>query len=217
YYGGFYNTSPVKLIIPYSGFWNVTVDLGGRRGLLGSTLNIVPKPIPKIQEADISSIMERALQSLTAKSMSVIIQNKTHDVFISHATEDKNEVARPLAEILRSAGLNVWYDEFELRIGSNLRQMIDKGLADSRFGIVVLSEAFFNKNWPQYELDGLVSREISGEQIILPIWHKVSKAEVLSYSPPLANRVGRNTSSYTLDEIADEIVRIVRPVEEEEE
>ncbi len=43
------------------------------------------------------------------------IYNKEYDVFISHASEDKEEVARPLAEVLRRNGLSVWYDEFELK------------------------------------------------------------------------------------------------------
>src|SRR5690606_41724243 len=65
---------------------------------------------------------------------------REHDVFISHASEDKDEIVRPLAIALRNAGLSVWYDEFELKIGDSLRQKIDKGLSKSRFGIVVLSK-----------------------------------------------------------------------------
>jgi hypothetical protein len=108
-----------------------------------------------------------------------------YDVFISHASEDKASVVRPLAHALRSLGLGVWYDEFELRIGDSLRRKIDRGLANSRFGIVVLSQWFFAKGWPNYELDGLVTRAGSGEQILLPIWHNVSKDEVIKCSPSL--------------------------------
>lgn len=73
-------------------------------------------------------------------------------LFISHASEDKSDVVRPLANALKEAGLTVWYDEFELRIGDSLRRKIDKGLASSRFGVVVLSKAFFGRGWPEYEL-----------------------------------------------------------------
>ena len=58
---------------------------------------------------------------------------KEYVVFISHASEDKDEVARPLAEALRENGLTVWYDEFELRIGDSLRMKIDKGIANNNF------------------------------------------------------------------------------------
>jgi hypothetical protein len=104
----------------------------------------------------------------------------------------------------------VWYDEFELRIGDSLRRTIDHGLANSRFGVVVLSHAFFAKNWPQYELDGLVTREMSGQQVVLPLWHRMTKAEVMSRSPSLADKVARNTSDFTVDEIAREIADVIR-------
>jgi hypothetical protein len=131
-------------------------------------------------------------------------------VFISHASEDKQEVVRPLAHALSGAGLSVWYDEFELRIGDSLRRKIDLGLAKSRFGIVVLSQSFFSKGWPNYELDGLVTRAVSGEQILLPIWHGITKQELISYSPSLADRLARSTSTHTVEEIAAEIVEVIR-------
>ena len=80
---------------------------------------------------------------------------KEWDVFISHAHEDKDDIVRPLAHALRQHDLRVWFDEFELRIGDSLRRKIDQGIARSAFGVVVLSTAFFAKNWAQYELDGL--------------------------------------------------------------
>ena len=132
------------------------------------------------------------------------------DVFIAHASEDKEAVARPLAHALQNAGLAVWYDEFELRIGDSLRRKVDRGLANSRFGVVVLSHDFFGKGWPNYELDGLVTKSVSGEQVVLPIWHNISKAEVVEFSPSLADKVARNTSTHTVEEIAAEIVEVVR-------
>lgn len=139
---------------------------------------------------------------------------KEHDVFISHASEDKDGFVRGLAEGLRERGVDVWYDEFELKVGDSLRRSIDKGLANSRFGTVVLSSAFFAKNWPQYELDGLVAKEnAAGDKVILPIWHKVSKDEVMKQSPTLGDRVALNTGIQGLDEIIDQLVDVVRPNE----
>ena len=116
------------------------------------------------------------------------------DIFICHASEDKETVARPLALALQSNGLRIWYDELNLRLGDSLRRSIDRGLAESAFGIVVLSPAFFRKDWPQYELDGLVQRERNGIKVILPIWHNVSREEILEYSPSLADKVAVKTS-----------------------
>lgn len=66
-----------------------------------------------------------------------------HDVFICHASEDKDAVARPLAEALRERHIDVWYDEFSMKVGDSLREAIDRGLANCRYGIVVVSPAFF--------------------------------------------------------------------------
>lgn len=140
------------------------------------------------------------------------IEQSSFDVFISHASEDKDEFVRDFATCLQENGLNVWYDEFTLKVGDSLRHSIDNGLANSRYGIVVLSEAFFSKEWPQRELDGLFAREVNGEKVILPIWHKISKNEVLKYSPIIADMLALNTASFTIEEIAKEISdRVIIP------
>jgi len=116
------------------------------------------------------------------------------DVFISHASEDKDEIARPLAEALRAKELRVWYDESSLKLGDSLRQSIDKGLGRSRFGVVIISPRFFEKHWPQQELNGLVTREINAKKVILPVWHGVTFDDVRRYSVTLADRVAIQTS-----------------------
>jgi len=134
----------------------------------------------------------------------------TYDAFICHASEDKPDLVRPLAEALTRRGLRIWYDEFQLTIGDSLRRSIDRGLARSRFGIVVLSPNFFAKNWPQYELDGLVAKENEGRKVILPLWHRVSKNDVLKYSPTLADRVALNTAMFTVEELADKLAEVLK-------
>jgi hypothetical protein len=74
--------------------------------------------------------------------------NPKWDAFISHAADDKDAFVRPLAVGLQSLGAGIWYDEFSLRLGDSLSKSIDQGLAQSRFGIVVLSRAFIGKAWP---------------------------------------------------------------------
>ena len=135
---------------------------------------------------------------------------RQYDVFISHASEDKEAVARPLAEALRKNGLTVWYDEFELKIGDSLRRKIDKGIANSNFGIIVISRDFISKGWTNYELDGLITKAVNGEQVMLPIWHNITKREVLDYSPTLLDKVARNTADFTVEEIADEIADVIK-------
>ncbi len=107
-------------------------------------------------------------------------------------------------------GLEVWVDERELKIGDSLRQRIDHGLAQSSFGVVILSRSFLRKGWTNYELDGIVSKTIAGKQRMLPIWHEITKDEIVEYSPTLVDRIARSTATYTLDEIATEIASVVR-------
>lgn len=133
-----------------------------------------------------------------------------YDVFICHASEDKDSFVRPLAEELSFMGLNVWYDEFTLRVGSSLRRSIERGLEDSRHSVVVLSPDFFKKEWPQKELDGLTALEDGARTVILPIWHKVTKSDVLKYSPILAGRVAINSSS-GIQHVVSELLKVIRP------
>jgi hypothetical protein len=203
YYGGLAKQSPVRIPIPSTGNWYLTVDLQGLVGKVKSSMRILPNPLPEMRQPSLSSVPS-------------LVQNDTedykkeYDVFISHASEDKAEVVRPLANALIKEGLTVWYDEFELKIGDSLRRKIDKGLANSRFGIVVLSKFFINKGWTNYELDGIITKTISGEQVVLPIWHNITKKEVIDFSPSLADKVARNTSNCTVEEIATEIAELIR-------
>ena len=131
------------------------------------------------------------------------------DLFICHASEDKNELVRPLAEKLVSYGLKVWYDDFTLELGDSLRRSIDEGLTKSRYGIVILSPSFFNKEWPQKELDGLVARERDGINVILPIWHKVKFDDVVKYSPILADKIAAK-SSEGIEKVTEKILIAIK-------
>ena len=214
YYGGLMTKSPARLVVPHSGTWYVTVDLQGMRGQVRSSVRVIPQsalaPLPEYSPPSISSLVRPVTAGSTPSDhTNGSSSSARYDVFISHATEDKDAIVRPLATTLVSLGLKVWYDEFELRIGDSLRRKIDAGLARSRFGVVVISPSFFMKNWPQYELDGLVTREMTGEQVILPLWHQVTKSEVIDYSPSLADKVARSTSDFTVEEIASEIADVI--------
>jgi hypothetical protein len=144
-------------------------------------------------------------------------ENSTEwDLFISHASEDKDEIVRPLATALEKAGFRVWFDESTLSIGDSLRRSTDKGLAQSRYGLVILSPDFFKKEWPQRELDGLAAREIDGKKVILPVWHKVDREYVLGFSPMLADRLAVSTDDGVV-RVVKEVLRAVGPSEQIEE
>lgn len=208
YHGGLVTRSPYKIGVPSSGRWYVTIDMQGLRGSVRSSVRVLPSPLPTAKQPALSTVPSLVRDKEMGFGIDAIVRK--YDVFISHASEDKDEVVRPLANALKDLGLDVWYDEFELKIGDSLRRKIDKGLANSRFGIVVLSKSFINKGWTNYELDGIITKAVSGDQIVLPIWHNITKQEVIDYSPSLADKLARNTSSYTVKEIAEEISEVIQ-------
>lgn len=135
------------------------------------------------------------------------------DAFICHASEDKDAVARPLATALIGHGRKIWFDEMTLRIGDSLRRKIDEGLSKSRYGIVILSQDFFAKQWTQYELDGLLSREMAdAAKVILPVWHGVTASDVRRYSLPLSMRLAGNTVN-GIENLAGELQEIIGPAD----
>jgi Domain of unknown function (DUF1883)/TIR domain len=213
YHGGLAQRSPVRLAIPSSGSWHLVIDMQGLRGSTHSSVRVIPgsalRPLPPLH-ANRPQLHDIASNFAEFARVGTHDAQREYDVFISHATEDKDNVVRPLAHALQARDVAVWYDEFELRVGDSLRRKIDAGIARSRFGIVVLSSAFFAKSWPQYELDGLVTMAISGKQVLLPLWHGISKDDVLLESPSLADKVAIRTADYTIDEIANEIAAVIR-------
>ena len=207
YTGGLARRSPARLQIPRSGQWHVAVDMQGLRGSVRSSARILPSALPPLQDIPLSQVPSLIQDFPTSDSGD---SAREYDVFISHASEDKDALVRPLANALKAEGLVVWYDEFELRLGDSLRRKIDRGLAKSRVGLVVLSEAFIAKGWTNYELDGIVTRSVDGDQVLLPIWHNISKDTVVEYSPSLADKVARSTATHTVEEIAAEIADLIR-------
>ena len=207
YTGGLAKQSPIRLSVPNSGHWYVAVDMQGLRGSTNASVRVVPGALPAIRQRSLSEI-----PSLVRDNVPPPIETggETHDVFISHASEDKDSFVRSFANALNNEGLDVWYDEMTLRIGDSLRQKIDRGLANSKVGLVVLSPDFIRKGWTNYELDGIVTRAVSGEQILLPIWHNITKQQVVEFSPSLADKVARSTATHTIEEIAKEIAELIR-------
>lgn len=132
-----------------------------------------------------------------------------YDVFISHASEDKESFTDELCKELTDAGVKVWYDAISMTWGDSLRSKIDSGLKKSKYGLVIISKDYIKKGWTQYELDGLFQREMTGGKIILPIWHNITKKEVEAFSPTLAGRLALSTALMTPSEIAIELTKIL--------
>lgn len=212
YHGGRVTRSPFHIVVPSNGHWIVAIDLGGNAGRITSSVTVQPPPrgsLPTARSATENPASQIALRDRLEEPQGDILGGQTWDVFISHASEDKDAVARPLRDALARRGITVWLDEAEMKVGHSLRRKIDEGIRSSRFGVVVLSKDFFRKGWTNHELDGLVTRTVAGEQSLLPIWHDLEADQVRSYSPSLADKVALSTSDQDIEEMADQIADAV--------
>lgn len=116
---------------------------------------------------------------------------KKPHAFISHDSRDKIAIAKPIAMGLSKVMCPVWFDEFSLNVGDNLRKSIELGIKESKKCILILSKHFLsNSGWTKTEFDSIFTRELVEERnIILPVWVDVTKKDIYEYSPSLANKV----------------------------
>ncbi len=170
--------------------------------LISRTKNI-PRSQPNHQMPDMSPSPLRLPQNVKAPK---------YDVFVSHAWEDR-DIAAKLSEVLQREGLEVWFSGCELRPGDRLRRSIDRGVVESRYGLVILSQDFLNlsKYWTQYELDGLTQLEVEGRKVIIPVWFNVTASGIRSVAPSLADRIAIPWTD-DLQSVMRQVLSVVRPV-----
>lgn len=157
-----------------------------------------------------SALKTPATAKADAAAVAEAVSHFQVDAFISYASEDKSFV-RNLAERLKDAGVKLWVDESELTVGDSLRGKIDEGLKSCKYGIVILSKSFFEKPWPQSELDALVDiQNASGRKVILPVWLEVAVEEVRTKSPLLAARLAARAAD-GIEKVANDLLLVLRP------
>ena len=172
------------------------------------------KKIQESYERRVETLTKSLNEALSSKQLQTNLYNQTddseYDVFISHASEDKTPFVEELVKALQDKEVKVWYDSLNIAWGDSLRSQIDKGLKNSRFGIVILSENYIKKGWTQYELEGLFNIEMTKGKTILPIWHNITKQQVIDFSATLAGRKALTSATMTAEEIADTFVELIR-------
>ena len=131
-----------------------------------------------------------------------------HDAFLSHAVEDRADIADELYNRLHSTGLGIWYSGRELIPGNYIEDDIEKAVDDSRFGIVIFSKRSLNRPWLVRELSWLKKKETSNKKIILPILHDLTIEEFRASEPVIGSRMCINASrgmDYVIEKIVEEI------------
>jgi len=130
------------------------------------------------------------------------------DIFLCHAWEDRKTTAKNLTDLLVENGTSVWFSENEVLLGTNLLREIDKGLAASRVGIVLVTTSFLKRIQGNGIADKELSALLSRDQLI-PVLDGVTFEELFSVSPLLASRSGLNTSEETMEDIANKLSEVV--------
>jgi TIR domain len=155
---------------------------------------------------------ERQLQLVLRDGMYVDQRNKCEKpvAFICHDSRDKNNFVKDLAAQLQKMLLFVWYDEYSLIAGQSLRASIERGLRDCQKCVLVLSPNFLsNEGWSKAEFDSVFTRELVDEaDVIIPIWHNVTRRNVYDYSMRLADKVAI-PSSLGIEEVARQVTNAV--------
>lgn len=130
------------------------------------------------------------------------------DIFLCHAWEDRKTTAKNLTNLLVENGTSVWFSENEVLLGTNLLREIDKGLAASRVGIVLVTASFLKRIQGNGIADKELSALLSRDQLI-PVLDGVTFEELFDVSPLLASRSGLNTSEETMEDIANKLSEVV--------
>ncbi|WGA84294.1 toll/interleukin-1 receptor domain-containing protein [Citrobacter braakii] len=152
------------------------------------------------------------VQSLTPIRQAVeklaVEQPDLRDVFLCHAWDDRHGIAKELHDLLEAAGVKVWFSEKDLALGVPMMRAIDKGLANSRIGLVLVTPALLNRLPKEGVADKELSALLAGNQLV-PIVHNTTYEALRNVSPLLASRSGLDTGEDTLAVVATKIAELI--------
>jgi hypothetical protein len=206
------NTNPFEIRARFHGDpeWTSTSEIkASTRVFIYSESHMIDDQISQLKQIGRESgqqVQFRSVHHAEARS-----QYERPLAFISHDSRDKAEVARKIAIGLQRLMCPVWYDEFSLAVGANLRDSIEDGLKKCRKCILILSPHFFsNVGWTKKEFDSIFTREIlEGGQLVLPVWYGVTKKSVYDYSPSLLNVKGIDWTQLGEEEVCRQLYRAI--------
>ncbi len=151
------------------------------------------------------------IQTLTPVRENVERRSKSsdlRDVFLCHAWDDRKNEAKELHDLLESKGVTVWFSEKDVLLGSSLLREIDKGLAKSRIGIVLVTPSFLKR----VEGEGIADKELSAllsRDLLIPIVHNTTFEDLREVSPLLGSRSGLSTIDESMVVVAAKIAELV--------
>jgi hypothetical protein len=131
------------------------------------------------------------------------------DVFLCHAWDDRQGAAKELHDLLELRGVRVWFSEKDVGLGVPLLRAIDKGLANSRVGIVLVTPALLRRLPTEGIADKELSALLAGERLV-PVLHGTTYEALREVSPLLASRSGLSTSEGSMTSVATKLAELVQ-------
>ncbi|MFQ2621289.1 toll/interleukin-1 receptor domain-containing protein [Aeromonas caviae] len=144
------------------------------------------------------------------KTVEMLAESQTdlRDVFLCHAWDDRQGVAKELHDLLEAAGVKVWFSEKDLALGVPMMRTIDKGLANSRIGLVLVTPALLKRLPTEGVADKELSALLASNQLV-PIVHNTTYDALRNVSPLLASRSGLDTGEDSMSVVAAKIAELV--------
>ena len=207
-YGRGYYSGPYPTYTPYSSYSSASSSSNRSSGSSGTSGS---KRKAKWSPAGSTVLYTPAqIATLTPVRQNILKQPKTpekYDLFLCHAWDDRKGVAKELCDKLTALGINVWFSEKDLALGTNMLREIDKGLAKSRVGIVLVTPSFLKR----VENEGVAEKELSAllaKDRLIPIVHETTYDDLRDVSPLLGSRSGLDTGEDSIDEIAAKLAEL---------
>ncbi len=200
----------------YSGFGSYSypsLSSSSNGGGRGTTSSSVGSSRPKWSPAG-SSVTYRPSEIRTLTPIRENVERRSsvvpdlRDVFLCHAWDDRLGIAKELHDLLESCGVSVWFSEKDVALGSTLLREIDKGLANSKVGIVLVTPSFLNR----IRGEGIAEKELSAllaRDLLVPIVHDTSYESLRDVSPLLGSRSGLSTAEDSLSSVANKLAELV--------
>lgn len=203
-YGGYSSSSSYSSTPSYSSGGSGNRSSGGgssgssrpRWSRPGSSVSYTPAQVQEL--TPVREAVERQAQA----------QPDLRDAFLCHAWSDRQGAAKELHDVLEEAGVKVWFSEKDLVLGAPMMRAIDKGLANSLIGLVLVTPALLQSLPNEGVADKELSALLRGNRLV-PIVHGTNFEELVKVSPLLASRSGLNTADDSMEVIAKKIAELV--------
>jgi hypothetical protein len=212
-YGGYRSSYPSYSPPSYPSFSSPTESSAGSsdgyssRG--GSGGSARPRWSPVGSVAVYTPVEVRALTPVRESVESLARLPELRDVFLCHAWDDRQGAAKELHDLLQSRGVSVWFSEKDVGLGAPLLRAIDKGLANSRVGIVLVTPALLRR----LPAEGIADKELSAllaRERLVPVVHGTTYEALRDVSPLLASRSGLSTAENPMADVAVKLAELVR-------